>query len=93
LRENKIQLPESNKTLFEVNTVKQPTPSSRENKIQLWGSGKVDCGREDLRQSMSKKKDFLEFTNDSDTKPLNMNNSNELNKDDQMANIEDRDTL
>jgi hypothetical protein len=53
----------------------------------------VDCGREDLRQSVSKKKDFSEFTNDSDTKPLNMNNSNELDEDNQMANAEDRDAL
>jgi hypothetical protein len=41
----------------------------------------VDYGREDLRQSISKKKDFLEFTNDSNTEPLNMNDSNELNED------------
>jgi hypothetical protein len=53
----------------------------------------VDYGREDLRQSISKKKDFSEFTNNSDTEPLNMNDSNKLNEDDQMANTEDRDTL
>jgi hypothetical protein len=53
----------------------------------------VDYGREDLRQSISKKKNFSEFTNNSDTKPLNMNNSNELNEDNQMANAEDRDIL
>jgi hypothetical protein len=53
----------------------------------------VDCGREDLRQSISKKKDFSEFTNDSDTEPLNINNSNKLDKDNQIANAEDRDAL
>jgi hypothetical protein len=73
--------------------VKQPTLSSGENKIQLQGSGEVDYRREDLRQSMSKKKDFSEFTNNSDTKPLNINNSNKLDEDDQMANAEDRDAL
>jgi hypothetical protein len=53
----------------------------------------VDYRKEDLRQSISKKKDFSEFTNNSDTEPLNINDSNELNEDNQIANVEDRDTL